>query len=206
MCMALSVYHTHKHQEAPPKTKPDGRTRGHTPSKPSSDDDVIDEEEDEKALLHEAARQKRKSNKRLAKAKKDKRIRDDAKAAETAEDEVAAIAAEATAEVAARTAANARAVARAPTAPTPAAGVPDHFVSEPNGMSMAANLLIQKTTSPLVDPNQHHVLLAVMAALTQCDSDLARIKQKSLETKISRLKEDRAKLAHHQRIRDAFNI
>ena len=205
MCMALSVYRTHKHQEAPPKTEPDGRTRGSTPSKPSSDDDVIDEEaEDEQARLQEAAKKRRKATKRLAKAKKDKRIRDEA-AAETAEAEVAAIAAEAAAEVVTRTAANALAVARPPTVPTgPAAGVPGHFVSEP--MSMAANLLIQKTTSPLVDPTQPHVLLAVMAALTQCDSDLARIKQKSLETKITRLKEDRAKLAHHQRIRDLFNI
>jgi hypothetical protein len=151
--------------------------------------------------MHEAARKKRKASKRLAKAKKDKRIRDDANAAETAEAEVAAIAAEAAAEVAARNAANALAAARTPTAPTPAACVPDNFLSEP--MSMAANLLIQKTTS--VDPSQPHVLLAVMAALTQCDFDMARIKQKSLEAKITRMKEDRAKLAHHQRIRDAFN-
>ena len=177
MCMALSVYHTHKHQEAPPKTKPDGRTRGSTPSKPSSDDDVIDEEaEDEQARLQEAAKKRRKATKRLAKAKKDKRIRDEA-AAETAEAEVAAIAAEAAAEVVTRTAANALAVARPPTAPTPAAGVPDHFVSEP--MSMAANLLIQKTTSPLVDPTQPHVLLAVMAALTH-----VRLRPGSHQTKV----------------------
>ena len=108
--------------------------------------------------------------------KKDKRIRDEA-AAETAEAEVAAIAAKAAAEVVTRTAANALAVARPPTAPTPAAGVPDHFVSEP--MSMAANLLIQKTTSPLVDPTQPHVLLAVMAALTH-----VRLRPGSHQTKV----------------------
>ena len=208
---------THYQQESKPETETPGRTRRTQAAKEPRDDNN-EELEDQKARDKEnrdAVKLKRKAAKRIERTEQAKRRLADAKAAETRA-EVAAAAAETTAaetaeaeavNIIARTAARAKVAHRTPAARSHD-GALDVVAQGASEYDVMPSLWAQNSLSLAahVNPTTPNILLAVMVSMQNHTTNMARIRQTSLENQIARMKEKRATSAYHRDLLAAFNM
>ena len=197
---------THYQQESKPETETPGRTRRTQAAKEPRDDNN-EELEDQKARDKEnrdAVKLKRKAAKRIERTEQAKRRLADAKAAET----TAAETAEAEAvNIIARTAARAKVAHRTPAARSHD-GALDVVAQGASEYDVMPSLWAQNSLSLAahVNPTTPNILLAVMVSMQNHTTNMARIRQTSLENQIARMKEKRATSAYHRDLLAAFNM